>query len=137
MWSKIGVTVKLNSMPSATYFSKGNKLDTSLYLLGLGVASADPMAILDVLRTRSANTGSSNWGNYNVPAFEALIASAESDMNPARRRNTLIAAMQMHHDEVLNIPLHRQVIPWASAKNITIVHRPDNWLEAAWVSVGK
>jgi peptide/nickel transport system substrate-binding protein len=137
MWAKIGVTVKLNSMPSATYFPKGSKLDTSLYLLGLGAADADAMAPLAELRNRSGNTGRSNWGNYNVPAFDALIASAESDMEPARRRNTLIAAMQMHHDEVLHIPLHRQVIPWASAKNVTVIHRPDNWLEAAWVSVGK
>ena len=33
------------------------------------------------------------------------------------------------------IPLHRQVIPWAARKGVTAVHRADNWLEVAWVTV--
>jgi peptide/nickel transport system substrate-binding protein len=37
---------------------------------------------------------------------------------------------------VHHIPLHRQVIPWASRSNVTVVHRADNWLEWQWVSVG-
>ena len=33
------------------------------------------------------------------------------------------------------LPLHRQVIPWAARNNVEAVHRPDNWLEVAWVIV--
>ena len=137
MWAKIGVTVKVNAMPMALFFPKGTKLDTSLYLLGIGYADTDAIHTLDGLRTRTATRGISNWGNYNLPALEALISSAESDLDPQRRLKSITAALQMQHDEVLHIPLHRQVIPWASAKNVTVVHRPDNWLEVAWVTVGK
>jgi len=35
------------------------------------------------------------------------------------------------------IPLHRQVIPWATRSNLTVVHRPDNWFEVSWVTIGK
>jgi peptide/nickel transport system substrate-binding protein len=37
---------------------------------------------------------------------------------------------------VHTIPLHRQVIPWAARGNVTLVHRADNWLEVAWVTLG-
>jgi peptide/nickel transport system substrate-binding protein len=36
---------------------------------------------------------------------------------------------------VHHIPLHRQFIPWAARSNVTVVHRADNWLEVAWVTV--
>jgi len=33
------------------------------------------------------------------------------------------------------IPLHLQVIPWASRSNVEVIHRADNWLQATWVQV--
>jgi len=36
---------------------------------------------------------------------------------------------------VHNLPLHRQVIPWAARSNVEVAHRADNWLEWRWVSV--
>jgi peptide/nickel transport system substrate-binding protein len=33
--------------------------------------------------------------------------------------------------------LHRQVSPWAARRNVNVVHRADNWLEGAWVTVNK
>jgi peptide/nickel transport system substrate-binding protein len=38
-------------------------------------------------------------------------------------------------DEVLVIPLHRQVIPWVSRKGVTVVHRPNNALWLPWVKM--
>jgi peptide/nickel transport system substrate-binding protein len=31
--------------------------------------------------------------------------------------------------------LHRQMIPWAARKNITVLHRPNNLLDLHWVVV--
>jgi len=33
------------------------------------------------------------------------------------------------------IPLHRQMIPWATRANVTVTHRPDNWFELNWASI--
>ena len=41
----------------------------------------------------------------------------------------------MHNKEVMHIPLHNQVIPWAMRKNVSVVHRADNRLEMRWVRV--
>jgi peptide/nickel transport system substrate-binding protein len=38
-------------------------------------------------------------------------------------------------DEAIVIPLHRQVIPWASRANVSVVHMPNNWLVPMWVKV--
>jgi len=53
-----------------------------------------------------------------------------------KKRNQLIAdALMVHNRNVMHIPLHNQVIPWAMRKNVTVVHRADNRLEARWVRV--
>jgi peptide/nickel transport system substrate-binding protein len=36
MWSKIGVNIKVQAQPRATYFPKAEKLDVSMYMLGWG-----------------------------------------------------------------------------------------------------
>jgi peptide/nickel transport system substrate-binding protein len=28
-------------------------------------------------------------------------------------------------------------VPWAARANVTAVHRPDNWLELAWVQINR
>ena len=45
------------------------------------------------------------------------------------------AALKEHQQQVHNIPLHRQVIPWVTLNNVTAIHRADNWLEWQWVTV--
>jgi peptide/nickel transport system substrate-binding protein len=44
-------------------------------------------------------------------------------------------ALQIHNAQVMHIPLHNQVIPWAMRKNVDAVHRADNRLEATWVKI--
>ena len=137
MWSKIGVTVKIAAIPKANYFPKVQKLDTSMYLLGWGGSTTDAMFTLKpVLHSRNdKGAGEYNWGNYKIAAFDELIDMAEGEMDAKKRQDMIIKAMQMHHDEVLHIPLHLQVIPWASRAGVSVIHRPDNWLEVSWIKM--
>ena len=43
-------------------------------------------------------------------------------------------ALLAQNAEVNLIPLHRQVIPWASRSNVTVVHRADNYVIPYWVT---
>ena len=137
MWSKIGVTVKVAAIPKANYFPKMQKLDTSMYMLGWGGATTDAMFTLKpVLHSRNdKGAGEYNWGNYKLQAFDDLIDKAESEMDMNKRQEMINAAMKMHHDNVLHIPLHLQVIPWVSKASVNATHRPDNWLEVAWIKM--
>ena len=137
MWSKIGVTVKVAAIPKANFFPKTQKLDTSMYMLGWGGATTDAMFTLKpVLHSRNdKGAGEYNWGNYKSAALDELIDKAEGETDAKKRLDMIIKAMQMHHDQVFHIPLHLQVIPWASNAGVTVVHRPDNWLETTWIKM--
>jgi peptide/nickel transport system substrate-binding protein len=47
----------------------------------------------------------------------------------------MLQAFRRTRDAIHTIPLHRQMIPWATRANVTVVHRPDNVVEALWVKV--
>jgi len=137
MLAKVGVTVKVNAIPRAQYFPKAQKMDVSFCMLGWGGATVDAIFTLQpVLHSRNdKGDGDYNWGNYKDPVFDAMIDDAKGDIDLKRRQQTLIKAMQYFHDHVFMIPLHLQVIPWASRSNVEVVHRADNWLQVTWIKV--
>jgi peptide/nickel transport system substrate-binding protein len=137
MWAKIGVKVKVNAMPRATYFAKLDKLDTSMYMLGWGGAVTDAETTMTpVLRNRGEKgVGYYNYGDSRNDTFDALAAKSSVEADPAKRKELVIAALREYTAQAHLLPLHRQVIPWAARSNVDAVHRADNWLEVAWVTV--
>ena len=135
--AKGGITMRVNAPPRAQYVPKAQRLDVSMYMLGWGGATTDAIFTLQpVLHSRNdKGDGDYNWGNYSYPEFDALIDDAKGDTDAKRRQATIIKAMKFHHDNVLHIPLHLQVIPWASRANVEVIHRADNWLQATWVKI--
>ena len=53
----------------------------------------------------------------------------------AKRRALMDEAIGIIEREVLVIPLHRQVIPWVSRANVTLIHRSDNKFAPIWVRI--
>lgn len=137
MWGKLGLKVSVNAIPKASYFPKLEKLDTSLYMWGWGGAITDAeTTFTPIYRNRGANgVGEYNRGNFRDDKMDALIAASSVEGNPAKRAEMIKAIFRMHNEQVRHIPLHRQFIPWAMRSNVTAVHRADNWLELAWVTV--
>ena len=137
MLSKIGVTVKVNAIPRAQYFPKAQRMEISFCMLGWGGATTDAIFTLQpVLHSRNdKGDGDYNWGNYKDEKLDAMIDDAKGDTDPKHRQETINKAMQYFHDQVFMIPLHLQVIPWASRANTEVIHRADNWLQATWVKI--
>ncbi|MDM0048193.1 ABC transporter substrate-binding protein [Variovorax sp. J22R115] len=137
MWSRIGVKVDVVTQPRAIFFAKGEKLDVSMYLLGWGGAITDAdVTLSNVLRPRGDNgVGYYNWGNYKDARLDELAAASAVEQDPVKREVLIKAAFREHNEQVHNIPLHRQVIPWAMRENVDAIHRADNWLEWRWVTI--
>jgi len=137
MWSQIGVTTRVNAMQRATYFPKLEKTDTSLYMLGWGGATTDAIFTLQpVLSTwNGKGDGDYNYGRYTNARLDELTARIKTDMNFEERLELIHDALAAHSAEVNHIPLHRQVIPWASRSNVTVVHRADNYVIPQWVKI--
>jgi len=139
MWARLGVKVRVNTMPRSVYFAKLSNLDTSMYMLGWGGSVTDAETTLTpIYRTRGAGgVGDFNYGQVNNPKMDQLAAQSSHEPDPAKREALVKAAIKEHNEQVHHIPLHRQFIPWAARSNVEVVHRADNWLEWAWVKVNK
>ena len=137
MWSQIGVATKVNSMPRALYFPKLEKTDTSLYMLGWGGASTDGIFTLQPVLSsyNGKGDGDFNYGRYTNAKVNDLTAKVKVDMNQDERLGFIREALLAQNAEVNLIPLHRQVIPWASRSNVTVVHRADNFVTPYWTSL--
>ncbi len=137
MWAKLNLKVRVNAMPRAVYFPKLEKLDTSLYMYGWGGSITDAeTTFTPIYRNRGEKgVGAYNYGNYTDDKLDAMAAATSVEADPAKRRELIKAVFLEHNAKVHHIPLHRQFIPWAMRKNVSVVHRPDNWLETRWVTV--
>jgi peptide/nickel transport system substrate-binding protein len=136
MWAQIGVTVKVNAMPRAVYFPKLEKTDTSMFMLGWGGGSTDAIFTLQPVLSsyNSKGDGDFNNGRYTNKKVDELTAKVKVEMTEARI-GYIHDALMAQNAEVNLLPLHRQVIPWASRSNVTTVHRADNWVNPFWTSV--
>jgi peptide/nickel transport system substrate-binding protein len=139
MWAQLKIKVKVNAMPRVIYFPKLEKLDTSLYMYGWGGSVTDAETILTPLyRNRGdKGVGNYNYGNFRNDKADALAAQSSVEPDPKKREALIRGALTELREQVNVIPLHRQVIPWAARTNVTPVHRPDNWLELAWVQISR
>jgi len=137
MWSRIGLDVRVEAIPKAQFFPRASKREISAGLSAWGGNSEQAIFILKpVMHTPSDDgAGSSNFGSFSHPPLDRLIRLIEVEFDPVERQKLVEQAARMVHDEVLLIPLHRQVVPWASRNNVTVVPTPNNWLVPIWVKV--
>ena len=136
MLAKVGIRVKLNAMPRAQYFPKLEKLDTSFYMLGWGGSITDAQTMLDpILHSATNAKGTWNFGRFSNPRLDALIDAAAIETDPVKRKDTIRQALQEEREQVHDIPLHRQFIPWAARSNVEVKHFADNFVRAWTMSV--
>lgn len=138
-WAKIGVKARVNAQPKAIIFNKLEQLDTNAYLFGWGGSITDPESIFTShYRNRGEHgVGEYNRGNFKDDELDAIVAASSKEADPAKREVLIRQAFKRQAEQVHYIPLHRQFIPWAARSNVSVVHRPDNWLEWRWVNVAE
>ena len=137
MLSRIGIRIKLNSMPKANYFPKVQNSDTSMYLYGWGVPTFDSLYTLqELLRTKGQGAdGANNYCGYSNVKIDALIEKLKTETDFNKRAELTKEILLLNQADVGHIPLHHQMIPWAMQKNVTVVHTADNALYAKWVVI--
>jgi len=137
MLAKVGIRAQLDAMPRAKFFRKVDLFDSSFHLLGWGGAATDPGGTLTpVMHGRDGRgRGDFNTGRYADPELDRLIEAIEIETDTGKRRAMIHEAFTRIRDQVLVIPLHRQVIPWAVRKGVHVVHRADNVVEAIWIRI--
>ena len=139
MWAQVKVRTKVNAMPRALFFPKIEKFDTSLFLAGWGGGSTDADVMLTpVLRNRGEHgVGVANYGGIANDAADALAAASTVETDPRKREGLVKSALRAYREQVNIIPLHRQVIPWAMRREVSLPHSPNNLASMDWVTVSR
>jgi peptide/nickel transport system substrate-binding protein len=137
MWSKIGIKASLVAENMATFSQKFQNFDSSLYMLGWGVATYDAQYMLQsLIRTRTSGAdGNFNFSKISDPVVDKLVDAMKSETDVAKRNALIKEALVRTRDEVLTIPLHHQMRPWAMKTGVTTVHRSDDRPEARFTSI--
>jgi peptide/nickel transport system substrate-binding protein len=138
MWAKAGLKAKLNSMPFATFIPKLLKMDTSVYLLGWGVATFDALYMLQSLvRTKTTGPdGNFNQGRISDLKLDNTIDAMKIATDPKARDALIREALIKTRDEHYYVPLHYQMRPWAMKKPVTAVYSADDRHQARFTRVG-
>ena len=121
----------------ATFIQKVQNFDSSLYLLGWGVATYDTQYMAQSLvRTRTTGAdGNFNFSRVSDPVVDKLTDAMKTETDVAKRSAMIREVLQRVKDEVLVIPIHHQIRPWAMKAGVTTVHRSDDRPEARFTSV--
>ena len=130
MLAQIGVKVTPNIVPTANFFGKLQRFDTSFYLLSWGTPTSDALYTLQfTLHTTvddKSGSGDGNYGRYTNPKFDYLVDQARIENDLKRRDAYIRDALLILKNDVPVIPLHQSIIPWAMRKNVTAVFPPNS-----------
>ena len=138
MLARIGVRVTLNAQTRLKYFAEISNPDyhTSFYMLGWTPNTYDALNTLyNQAGSRSGTRGIFNDGGYSNPKFDALLDQIAVDTTPARRDAEIVAASKILQDDAAFMPLHQQVVVWATRKNVDLVELADDSFPLRFVTV--
>ena len=85
--------------------------------------------------TRSGTRGIFNDGGYSNPKFDTLLDQIAVETDRAKRDAEIIEASKILHDDAAFLPLHQQVVVWATRKNVDLVQLADNSFPLRFVTV--
>ena len=123
MFGKIGVNVSLNAQTKSKHFKELKEDKGDFYMLGWGVPTLDSHYVFHYLYDSGASWNKVNFSNARV---DELIKVMEGEVDLTKRNAAIAEAWKIVKDDISYLPLHHQVISWASKKNINVPIRPNN-----------
>ena len=128
MFSRIGVTTKVEALPLSVYLGKARNQEFGVALLGWGSLASD-LALRSLAATINPEKGYGawNWAHYSNPALDKLIEQSLSTVDPARRETAARATSAFAAREVVFIPLHYQIVTWAMKRTLDYAARTDEF----------
>lgn len=128
MWSKIGISTKVEGLPMSIYTTQAAKGAFSIGLLGWGTQSGEMSNALRNLMAcpdPAKGMGSFNRIKYCNPKMDALLYKAVNTVDNTERAKLLQDASAIALNDVGIIPIHLQITTWAAKKGIVYTPRTD------------
>ena len=138
MLARIGIKVDLHAQTKTKFFSQimSPNYDTDFWMLGWTPATYDAHNVLyTLLGTRNGKRGEVNVGGYSNPALDDLIDKIGVETDVAKRGAMINQTIEILQKEQATVPLHQQVIVWATKSNIDVVQMADNFFPYRFIKV--
>ena len=123
MLAKVGVNVSLNAQTKSIHFKELQDNQADFYMLGWGVPTLDSHYVFNYLYS---SKGSWNKVNFNNSRVDELIQVMVETVDLNKRNAAITEAWNIVRDDISYLPLHHQVISWASKNNVNVPIRPNN-----------
>ncbi len=138
MLARIGIKTNLLAQTRAKYFAKINapRYETSFYMLGWTPGTYDALDMLKALAaTRGGKLGVFNTAGYANPQIEELIKRIQVELDAGKRNRDIAEALRTLKDDFAYIPLHQQVVVWATRATVDVAQTGDNWFQLRFVKM--
>ncbi len=123
MLGKIGVNVNLFAQTKSKHFKELKEDKGDFYMLGWGVPTLDSHYVFHYLYESGASWNKVNFSNSEV---DAAIRVMEGEVDLDKRNAAIANAWKIVKDDISYLPLHHQVISWATKNSIDVPIRPNN-----------
>ena len=123
MLGKVGVKVNLFAQTKSKHFKELKDNQGDFYMLGWGVPTLDSHYVFHYLYETGASWNRVNFSNAEV---DAAIRVMEGEVDLEKRNAAIAKAWKIVKDDISYLPLHHQVISWASKSNVSVPIRPNN-----------
>ena len=121
MLGKIGVNVNLFAQTKSKHFKELKDDQGDFYMLGWGVPTLDSHYVFHYLYETGASWNKVNFSNADV---DAAIRVMEGEVDLDKRNAAIAKAWKIVKDDISYLPLHHQVISWASKSNVIFYNFP-------------
>ena len=138
MLAKIGIKITLSAQTRLKYFAEISNPDyhTSFYMLGWTPNTYDAWnSLYNLLGSRNGTRGVFNDGGWSNKKFDDLLDQAAVETDKSKRQAEINEASQIAKDDVASIPLHQQVLVWATKATIDLVQPADDSFPLRFVTV--
>jgi peptide/nickel transport system substrate-binding protein len=140
MLARIGVKADLLAQTKAKYFGKINapNFTTSMYLLGWTPGPLDALNMLANLaatRNEGLTKGTYNDSGYSNSHLDELIKSIEVELDGEKRNELIGQALSLVKDDFAYLPLHQQMVVWATRSNVDLAQMGNNDFQLRYVAL--
>jgi len=117
-WKAVGVEVTLRTEPSRTLFGQTTKHRAFpglvMYTWTSNVGESPALTLgTSMIPAEANNWSGANFTGFSDPAFDAAIATSETELDPARRRAAWNTMQHIYAERLPALPLFIYVIPQA------------------------
>lgn len=123
MLAQIGIDVTLNAQSKSLHFPLIQNRETDFYMLGWGVPTLDSHYVFDFLYK---SDGTWNATGFADARLDELVAAMAREVDLEKRNAMIQEAWEIAKASNAYLPLHHQVIVWASKDTVTLPIRPND-----------